>query len=69
MKYVELNTFLCINNKASSGGEAKHIIQDGKVSVNGEVETRNKKKLVSGDKVSIGEEEFTVTEDVCLKEN
>lgn len=57
-----------ISGVASSGGEAKQLIRSEAVKVNGEVETRNKKKLVAGDKVVVGEKEFVVVEDVCQKE-
>jgi ribosome-associated protein len=33
----------------STGGEAKLLIGDGQVTVNGEVETRRRKKMVDGD--------------------
>lgn len=39
-----------------SGGEAKILIQEGFVTVNGEVETRRGRKLVSGDVVEVGDE-------------
>ena len=37
---------------AASGGEAKSAIAEGRVLVNGEIETRKRKKIVSGDVVS-----------------
>ncbi len=40
-----------------SGGEAKVLIQDGVVRVNGEVETRRGRKLQKGDVVEVGEDE------------
>jgi ribosome-associated protein len=40
----------------SSGGEAKSVIADGLVLVNGKVETRKRKKIVSGDIVEFGKE-------------
>ena len=43
-----------------SGGEAKHLIQDGLVQVNGEVETRRSRQLQSGDTVVLGEVTATV---------
>ena len=49
--YIELNTFLKLKGLASSGGEAKHIIRSGAVKVNGETETRNRKKLRKNDVV------------------
>ncbi|MBI3026641.1 RNA-binding S4 domain-containing protein [Candidatus Woesearchaeota archaeon] len=44
-KYVELNTFLRIIGVKGTGGKIKHIICSGSVKVNGEVETRNQRKL------------------------
>ncbi len=67
MKYIELNTFLNISGIAGSGGEAKQLIRSEAVKVNGEIETRNKKKLVAGDKVTFENQEFVVNEDVCKK--
>ena len=57
---IELNAFLKKKGLAGSGGQAKHIIRSGIVKVNGEVDTRNKKKLVTGDKVEVEGKEFTV---------
>lgn len=68
-KYVELNVFLRINDLASTGGQAKQLIRSEKVSVNGSVETRNKRKLFSGDKVLFDNKEFVVLEENCLKEH
>jgi ribosome-associated protein len=60
-EYVELYKLLKILNWVNSGGEAKQFIDEGKVSVNGEVETRRRKKLVIGDKVIYGEHSAVVT--------
>jgi ribosome-associated protein len=46
---VELYKILKFENIASSGGEAKHIINDGFVKLNGTVETRKRKKIYPGD--------------------
>ncbi|PIN73832.1 RNA-binding protein [Candidatus Woesearchaeota archaeon CG10_big_fil_rev_8_21_14_0_10_45_16] len=62
--YIELNDFLKINNVAATGGKVKIIIRSGIVKVNGEIETRNRKKLVPGDKVQIEERVFTVGPEV-----
>ncbi len=67
MKYIELNAFLKINRIANTGGEAKIIIRNEEIKVNGEIETRNKRKLHEGDKVEIEGETFVVEEKVCLK--
>ena len=46
---VELYKILKFEGLVSSGGEAKLLIGDGQVTVNGEVETRRRKKMVDGD--------------------
>ena len=43
------------------GVEAKYVIQDGLVKVNGEVETRRGKKLVPGDVVEVEGNQITLT--------
>ena len=63
-KYIELNTFLKIKLLIATGGQAKVLISSGAVKLNGEVETRNKKKLVAGDKVKVDNKEFIVDEDI-----
>ena len=55
---VELYKVLKFEGIVSSGGEAKSVIADGLVSVNGEIETRKRKKLVSGDIVEFGDEKM-----------
>jgi ribosome-associated protein len=57
---VELYKLLKFHGLASSGGEAKMIIGDGLVAVNGEIETRKRKKIVSGDVVEFAGESFRV---------
>jgi ribosome-associated protein len=48
---VELYKILKFEGLASSGAEAKLLIDDGQVVVNGEVETRRRKKILSGDTI------------------
>lgn len=50
---VELYKVLKFENLSSSGGEAKHMIADGLVRVNGRVETRKRKKILPGDVIDI----------------
>jgi ribosome-associated protein len=46
---------------AASGGQAKHLIREGNVQVNGVVETKPGRKLVAGDRFNItGQPEWTV---------
>ena len=46
---VELYKVLKFENLAGSGGEAKHFVADGLVTVNGKIETRRRNKIYSGD--------------------
>jgi len=48
---VELYKILKFEGLASSGAEAKMLIEQGLVKVNGQVETRKRKKIVSGDTI------------------
>jgi ribosome-associated protein len=59
-KIIKLDQFLKWVGAASTGGEAKLIIQDGEVKVNGEIETRRAKKLVEGDSVTVKGKTYTV---------
>ncbi len=58
--FIKLDSFLKGENAVSSGGEAKMMIAEGHVSVNGEVETRRGRKLYPGDRVVYGRKHFTV---------
>jgi ribosome-associated protein len=57
---VELYKLLKFEGLASSGGEAKILISEGLVTVNGEIETRKRKKIVAGDIVEFAGEQFRV---------
>ena len=57
---VELYKILKFEGMASSGGEAKQVIADGLVLVNGEVETRKRKKIVSGDVIEFSSDKITI---------
>ena len=46
---VELYKILKFEGLVTTGGEAKILIGDGEVTVNGEIETRRRKKIVDGD--------------------
>ena len=46
---TELFRILKFEGLASSGGEAKFLVGEGRVKVNGQVETRKRKKIVAGD--------------------
>ena len=53
-EYIRLQDLMKLANMVSSGGEAKQLIQDGQVSVNGEPCLQRGKKLRPGDEVSYG---------------
>lgn len=59
--FIKLDSFLKLANIVSSGGEAKLIIADGLVMVNGEVELRRGRKLVPGDVVQCNSQSFAVS--------
>jgi ribosome-associated protein len=58
--YIKLDSFLKGVNVVGSGGEAKIIIAEGQVRVNGVTETRRGRKLYPGDRVALGGHEFAV---------
>ncbi len=49
---VELYKILKFEGLVATGGEAKHLIASGEVWVNGEVETRKRRKIVTGDVIA-----------------
>ncbi|MCP4457647.1 MAG: RNA-binding S4 domain-containing protein [Cytophagales bacterium] len=53
-EYVELYKLLKIQGFANSGAEAKQMIDEGIIKVNGEVETQRRKKIRSEDTVEFG---------------
>lgn len=57
---IKLDQFLKLIGMVQTGGEAKFLIQDGEVQVNGEVETRRGRKLAVGDRVTLRGRTFLV---------
>ncbi|HEY9770637.1 MAG TPA: RNA-binding S4 domain-containing protein [Coleofasciculaceae cyanobacterium] len=51
--HIKLDQFLKWQGIAQTGGEAKIIIKQGMVEVNGEEEMRRGRKLVTGDRVTV----------------
>ena len=60
-EFIKLQDLLKFAGATDTGGEAKNLIQDGQVSVNGEVFLQRGKKLRPGDVVSLNGRELTVT--------
>lgn len=57
---IKLDQFLKLKGIASTGGQAKLMIQSGEVKVNGSSETRRGRQLVAGDSVTVAGKRFTV---------
>lgn len=58
-----LDQFLKFTGLAETGGHAKLLIQNGEVEVNGEIETRRRRKLMHGDVVALWGNELVVEEE------
>ena len=52
-EFIKLDSLLKFSGLADTGGIAKELVQNGEVTVNGEVCTMRGKKIRSGDKVKI----------------
>ncbi|MBI6872824.1 S4 domain-containing protein YaaA [Clostridium aciditolerans] len=59
-EFIKLDSFLKWVGAVSLGSEAKMVIQDGMVIVNGEVETRRGKKIIKGDTIEFNGETYTI---------
>ena len=60
-EYIKLQDLLKFAAAVLTGGEAKILIQEGDVTVNGEVCTMRGKKIRPGDDVALRGEHYTVT--------
>ena len=58
-EFIKLEALLKFEGVAETGGDAKFLIQDGQVSVNGQVCTMRGKKIRPGDMVTLGNVEIT----------
>lgn len=63
-EFIKLGQALKLAGLVESGVEGKILIEDGKVQVNGETETRRGKKLRDGDQVTLRGTTFTVRSSV-----
>ena len=59
--FIKLGQALKAANLVEDGVEAKYVIQDGLVSVNGEIDTRRGRKLYDGDIVLFKGQEIKIT--------
>lgn len=53
--YIELDNLLKVSGIAASGAEARDLIRQGRVLVNGEKESRLRRKIKKGDRVEAAE--------------
>lgn len=59
-EFIKLDAFLKFAALVGTGGEAKYVISEGMVNVNGEACTMRGKKLRPGDRVSFAGNELEV---------
>lgn len=59
-EYIKLESALKLANAVPSGGQAKILIQDGAVTVNGEVCTMRGKKLYPGDQFEFMGQQYLI---------
>ena len=64
-EFIKLESAMKFANAAETGGMAKAAIQEGEVSVNGEVCTMRGKKLYPGDSFSFNGETYLI----CIHES
>ncbi len=57
---IELCQFIKFSGLAATGGEAKQLVAGGSVQLNGAIEKQKRKKLVAGDRVTLGGQTLTV---------
>ena len=60
-EFIELDNLLKVLELASSGAQAKQIILQGEVKVNGETENRIRRKLRTGDFVEWRQERINIS--------
>ena len=55
---MKLDQFLKWHGLVESGGQAKHLILSGEITVNGKKETKRGRKLIEGDSVCLAKKEY-----------
>lgn len=59
-EFIKLDALLKFASLVNSGGEAKMLIQDGQILVNGKICAMRGKKIRSGDRVTYGNREVVI---------
>ena len=57
---VELYKILKFEGLVATGGEAKMVIAEGLVSLNGQIDTQKRKKIVNGDQIEFNQNVFSI---------
>jgi ribosome-associated protein len=57
---IRLGQALKLSGLADTGGEARALVEEGAVTVNGEVETRRGRQLRHGDVVAVGDDALRI---------
>lgn len=58
--FIKLDQFLKWQGIVQTGGEAKLLIQGSDVLVNGTIETRRGRKLMSGDRITVADTTYEI---------
>ena len=66
---IELSKILKLANIVSGGGEAKVLICEGLVCVNGDIESRKRKKIYANDVIQFQENTYIVVLDDISNDN
>lgn len=66
---IRLGQFLKLASLADTGADAKAMLEQGLVAVNGEVDTRRGRQLVRGDVVSVGGQSVRVADQSEVEDN
>lgn len=59
-EYITLDQFLKFARITQTGGQAKNLISDGKVKVNGNIELKRGKKLYKDDIIIVNDETYII---------
>ncbi len=60
LEFIELDNLLKATNLAASGAQGRQYILAGSIKINGQVETRIRRKLRLGDSVEFGKHQISI---------
>ena len=60
LEFIELDNLLKAANLAASGAQARQYILAGSIKINGQVETRIRRKLRLGDSIEFGKHQISI---------